>query len=71
MAYPGLAEFLREEVQSVLKEHRGAMNTQSLFSMKVLDSVMRESQRMNPLNMGGYPPLSHKTLILIIILNDF
>lgn len=36
------------------------MNTQALFSMKILDSVMRESQRMNPLSMGRPPSFSSK-----------
>lgn len=43
---------LRKEIECVLVETEGAMTTQALFRMKLLDSVMRESQRVNPLNMG-------------------
>ncbi len=52
VARPDIVPVLRQEIRSVLKEHNGAMSTQALFSMKILDSVMRESQRMNPLGMG-------------------
>lgn len=30
------------------------MTTQALFQMKFLDSVMKESQRMNPGNLGEF-----------------
>jgi hypothetical protein len=52
IAHPGLIEELRNEINEVLKENDGVFTTQALFHMKLLDSVLRESQRVNPLNMG-------------------
>ena len=52
VAHPEVIPDLREEIKSVLEETDGVMTTQALFRMKLLDSVMRESQRVNPLNMG-------------------
>lgn len=45
---PQIIPELRAEVEQVLREHDGVMTTQALFSMKLLDSVMRESQRLSP-----------------------
>lgn len=42
---------LRAEIISVQAAHGGVMTTQALYQMKLLDSVMRESQRQNPSNM--------------------
>ena len=36
---------LRKEIQQVVADHRGVMTTRALYQMKLLDSVMRESQR--------------------------
>lgn len=48
---PDIVEEVREEIRSVLAEHDGVMTSRALFDMKLLDSVMKESQRMNPGSM--------------------
>ncbi|RYP61968.1 hypothetical protein DL770_009669 [Monosporascus sp. CRB-9-2] len=48
---PAVIPELREEIRSVQAAHNGVMTTQALYQMKLLDSVMRESQRMNPSNI--------------------
>lgn len=48
---PQIIPELREEINSVLEANHGVMNTQALYQMKLLESVMRESQRRNPSNM--------------------
>ncbi|KAK3317330.1 cytochrome P450 [Cercophora scortea] len=53
-AHPAILHDLRNEIHSVLQTTGGAMNTQALYQMKLLDSVMRESQRLNPTNMARF-----------------
>lgn len=53
VARPDLVQELREEVNSVLKANGGVMTTHALFEMKLLDSVMKESQRFNPGSIGS------------------
>ncbi|KAI0155226.1 cytochrome P450 [Xylariaceae sp. FL1272] len=43
----GLVE-IREEIKRVLAEHDGEMSSKTLFDMKLLDSAMKESTRLNP-----------------------
>ena len=45
---PETVEALRDEVRRVLAANGGVMTTKALFDMKLMDSVMRESQRLNP-----------------------
>lgn len=45
---PDVVEELREEITRVLAANDGVMTTHALFEMKLLDSVMKESQRVNP-----------------------
>lgn len=45
---PDVIEEVREEIRSVLAAHDGVMTSHALFEMKLLDSVMKESQRVNP-----------------------
>ncbi|KAH8649076.1 cytochrome P450, partial [Xylariales sp. PMI_506] len=47
---PDVIEELRAEIESVVDAKDGALTANSLFNMKLLDSVMRETQRMNPIN---------------------
>lgn len=47
---PEVAAEVRDEVKKVLEENDGVLDTHALFKMKLLDSVMRESQRLNPFN---------------------
>jgi cytochrome P450 len=49
---PTVVKDVRDEVKRVLKECGVEITTHALFEMKLLDSVMRESQRMNPMNQG-------------------
>lgn len=46
-AYPEYQDFLRNDIITVLRE-RG-WNKQSLYNMKLLDSFMKETQRLNSL----------------------
>ena len=48
---PEVIPQLREEIESVQAAHNGIINTEALYKMKLLDSVMRESQRLNPTNV--------------------
>ncbi|KAK1563972.1 cytochrome P450 [Colletotrichum navitas] len=45
---PQIIPELRAEIQSALDDHDGAWSTSALFNMKLLDSVMKESLRLNP-----------------------
>ncbi|KAI1632917.1 ent-kaurene oxidase [Biscogniauxia mediterranea] len=45
---PDIINELRQEIGSVLETTDGVMTTHALFEMKLLDSVMKESQRVNP-----------------------
>lgn len=49
---PELVKELRAEIESVVGECDGVMSTQALYKMRLLDSVMKESQRVNPLGFG-------------------
>jgi cytochrome P450 len=49
---PDVVEELRDEVRRVMADNDGTITTHALFEMKLLDSVMRETQRVNPLNQG-------------------
>ncbi|KAK4444584.1 cytochrome P450 [Podospora aff. communis PSN243] len=46
---------LREEIESVLAEHGGEWNKRALAKMEKLDSVMRESARLNSFVTIGLP----------------
>ncbi|KAI0547088.1 ent-kaurene oxidase [Xylaria curta] len=45
---------LRREIKTVLAAHDGVLSTHALFEMKLLDSVMKESQRANPEFLVGF-----------------
>lgn len=47
---PELVDELRAEIKQVLRNNDGVLTTQALYEMKLLDSVMRESQRWNPIS---------------------
>jgi cytochrome P450 len=51
---PGLVQVLRAEMEDVLEKHDGVLSNKALYDMKLLDSVMKESQRMNPLGLTGF-----------------
>ncbi|KAI5918729.1 ent-kaurene oxidase [Camillea tinctor] len=48
---PDIIDELRKEITSVLETTDGVMTTHALFEMKLLDSVMKESQRVNPASL--------------------
>ncbi|KAI1100328.1 cytochrome P450 [Jackrogersella minutella] len=48
---PDVIEEVRKEVRTVLAANNGVMTSHALFEMKLLDSVMKESQRVNPGSM--------------------
>lgn len=52
-AYPEYIQPLRDEIKAVLEED-GGLKKSSLTKMKLLDSVMKESQRVNPTGMGRF-----------------
>lgn len=43
---------IRAEIKAVLKEHDGVMSPQALAQMRLLDSAIKESQRMHPLGLS-------------------
>jgi cytochrome P450 len=49
--HPQIIEPLREEIVSILSEDNG-LKTASLGKMKLLDSCIKESQRLKPLSIG-------------------
>jgi hypothetical protein len=51
---PDLVNELRKEIKTVMAANGGALSTHALFEMKLLDSVMKESQRINPGNLGSF-----------------
>lgn len=50
-AYPEYIQPLRDEIKDVLTEDGGLKKT-SLSKLRLMDSVMKESQRLNPLALG-------------------
>ncbi|KAI0129663.1 ent-kaurene oxidase [Xylariales sp. AK1849] len=61
---PEIVDELRNEVNHVLEENNGVMTTHALFEMKLLDSVMREAQRVNPFNQGRFARYVNKPITL-------
>ncbi len=53
--YHEVVEPLRQEVAQVIRE--GGWKKSSLYDMKLVDSVLRESQRLKPLAMSQLPSL--------------
>jgi cytochrome P450 monooxygenase-1 len=52
---PELVEPLREEIISVLGKQGWSKN--SLYNLKLMDSVLKESQRLKPISIGTCPPV--------------
>jgi len=50
-------EELREEISSILSEHGGEWNKKALAQMEKLDSIVRESLRLNMVSTFGVPRL--------------
>lgn len=66
--HPEFFEPLREEISSVLRAD-GWKKT-SLYNMKLLDSVMKESQRMKPIGFGEHCPLIPEAVKTTILTRD-
>ncbi|TLD12775.1 uncharacterized protein PgNI_04126 [Pyricularia grisea] len=58
-AHPEMIPELREEAASALAAHGGTFTAPALHTMKKMDSVMKESMRMNP---PGYSAFMRKVL---------
>ncbi|PYI26852.1 putative cytochrome P450 [Aspergillus indologenus CBS 114.80] len=50
-ARPDLVRELREEARSVLQDHNGHFSKASLYKLRLLDSVLKESQRLKPFGL--------------------
>lgn len=50
-AYPEFIQPLRDEIRQIVEED-GVLKKTSLTKMKLMDSVMKESQRVNPASIG-------------------
>lgn len=50
-AYPEYIQPLRDEIKTVMEED-GVLKKSSLTKMKLMDSILKESQRMNPVAMS-------------------
>ncbi|ETS77988.1 hypothetical protein PFICI_10050 [Pestalotiopsis fici W106-1] len=61
---PEVVEELRGEIKEVLQRHDGVIHTQTLFEMKLLDSVMREAQRVSPFNQARFSRYVSKPVTL-------
>ncbi|KAK1545959.1 cytochrome P450 [Colletotrichum paranaense] len=60
--HPEIIEELRKEVRTVLQE--GGWKKTSLYSMKLLDSVVKESQRIKPLQLASMQRIAIKDVTL-------
>ena len=49
---PGIMGDLRNEIRTALEACGGAFTTQALFQLKLMDSALKESMRMNPIALG-------------------
>ncbi|KAE8144230.1 cytochrome P450 [Aspergillus avenaceus] len=63
MAYPEHIQPLRDEIKAVVEED-GILKKTSLNKMKLMDSVMKESQRMHPVAIGTMNRLAEKEVVL-------
>ncbi|KAK6197790.1 hypothetical protein LQW54_010562 [Pestalotiopsis sp. IQ-011] len=61
---PEVVEAVKEEIKDTLDRHDGVIHTQTLFEMKLLDSVMREAQRMAPFNQARFSRYVSKPITL-------
>ncbi|KAJ5908862.1 hypothetical protein N7495_001544 [Penicillium taxi] len=62
-SYPEFVQPLREEICAVLAEDGGLKRT-SLHKLKLMDSVMKETQRMHPVSMTSLNRLAVKAIPL-------
>ncbi|CAI7637535.1 unnamed protein product [Penicillium glandicola] len=62
-AYPEYFQPLRDEIRAVAAED-GVLKKTSLLKLKLMDSVMKESQRTHPLSLTSMNRLAHKKVVL-------
>ncbi|KAJ5585495.1 uncharacterized protein N7459_005295 [Penicillium hispanicum] len=62
-AYPEYIEPLRDEIRAVAVED-GALKKTSLLKMKLMDSVMKETQRLHPPGLVSMNRLAHREIPL-------
>ncbi|KAI2697753.1 hypothetical protein CBS147332_8736 [Penicillium roqueforti] len=62
-AYPEYIQPLRDEILAVAAED-GVLKKTSLLKLKLMDSVMKESQRTNPLSLTSMNRLALKQIVL-------
>lgn len=60
-----IVEPLRQEITQVIRE--GGWKKSSLYDMKLVDSVLRESQRLKPLAMSKSPSLLQTLHVLALL----
>jgi len=61
---PSIISALQAEIKTVLAEHDNKVTAQALQQMKLLDSVLRESQRLNTNSMAQFIRRVHKDTTL-------
>lgn len=54
-AYPEYIQPLRDEIRAVIAED-GCLKKSSLLKLKLMDSVMKETQRIHPVSMSEFNP---------------
>ncbi|KAI1860426.1 hypothetical protein JX265_009825 [Neoarthrinium moseri] len=64
VAQPGLVQELRNEVRTAMANHGDKLTTRALHDMRLLDSVMKESQRTNPVNLVRFIRIVEKPVTL-------
>ncbi|KAJ5545289.1 hypothetical protein N7461_007593 [Penicillium sp. DV-2018c] len=62
-AYPEYIQPLRDEIRAVAAED-GILKKTSLLKLKLMDSVMKESQRMHPVSLTSISRLAHRQVVL-------
>ncbi|RAL16400.1 cytochrome P450 [Aspergillus homomorphus CBS 101889] len=63
-AHPEYIQVLRDEIKAVIDEDGGCLKKTSLTKMKKMDSVLKESQRMNPPGLALLNRIATKELTL-------
>lgn len=68
--YPEVADALRTEIEDVIGDGMVGVKSQ-LEQLKLLESFMKESQRMSPLGYGmSHPPIRHPRAVLTPAASD-
>ncbi|KAE8353591.1 cytochrome P450 [Aspergillus coremiiformis] len=62
-AYPEYIQPLRDEIKAIVEED-GVLKKSSLTKMKLMDSIMKEAQRINPLSLTALSRIATKAIVL-------